>query len=96
MSGLCPLWSNEAFRRSLIAALWGWNCALREGWPEQLRAAGLLKQIFGRLDSASTFGAHDAARASETPAQTLDRLLEFPSHRLAVYGSLAPAKRTTT
>ena len=94
MPGLSHLWSNEEFRRSLVAALRGWNSALSEGWPEQLRAAGLLKQIFDRFDSTATFTAHHAAHTSaETPMQTLDRLLEFPSRRLAVYGSLAPGKK---
>jgi gamma-glutamylcyclotransferase (GGCT)/AIG2-like uncharacterized protein YtfP len=94
MSGLSQLWSNEEFRRSLVTALRGWNSALCEGWPEQLRAAGLLQQIFDRFDSASTFAAHHAVRtSSETPGQALDRLLNFPSRRLAVYGSLAPGKK---
>src|ERR1700704_37474 len=108
MSGLSQLWSNVEFRRSLIAAIRGWNIALDQGWPEQLRAAGQMKQIFDRYASAggpaghhSTSAAHQisagqqAARApsSETPEQTLDRLLGFPSHRLAVYGSLAPGKK---
>jgi gamma-glutamylcyclotransferase (GGCT)/AIG2-like uncharacterized protein YtfP len=101
MSGLSQLWSTEGFRRSLIAALRGWNSALNEGWPEQLRAAGQLKQIFDRHGiSVSAF--HDSmpadrhamrARSPETPVQTLDRLLDFPSRRLAVYGSLAPGKK---
>jgi gamma-glutamylcyclotransferase (GGCT)/AIG2-like uncharacterized protein YtfP len=101
MSGLSQLWSTEGFRRSLIAALRGWNSALNEGWPEQLRAAGQLKQIFDRHGiSVSAF--HDSmpadrhamrAGSPETPVQTLDRLLDFPSRRLAVYGSLAPGKK---
>ena len=94
MSGLCELWSKEEFRRSLIAALRGWNSALTEGWPAQLRAAGMLKQIFVRYDSDSPSSEqHSAYPSSETPVQTLDRLLDFPSRRLAVYGSLAPGKK---
>jgi gamma-glutamylcyclotransferase (GGCT)/AIG2-like uncharacterized protein YtfP len=94
MSGLCELWSKEEFRRSLMAALRGWNSALTEGWPEQLRAAGQLKQIFDRYDSASFSAEHRSAYpSSEIPVQTLDRLLDFPSRRLAVYGSLAPGKK---
>jgi gamma-glutamylcyclotransferase (GGCT)/AIG2-like uncharacterized protein YtfP len=106
MSGLfCQLWSAEGFRRSLLAALRGWNSALNEGWPEQLRAAGQLKQIFDRHGisvSASVSAPHDSmpadraarrAGSPETPVQTLDRLLDFPSRRLAVYGSLAPGKK---
>jgi gamma-glutamylcyclotransferase (GGCT)/AIG2-like uncharacterized protein YtfP len=104
MSGLCHLWSTEEFRRSLIAALRGWNSALSEGWPEQLRAAGQLKQIFDRYDDHSVtpqgsasadqqIVRHMAHAAPETPVQTLDRLLDFPSRRLAVYGSLAPGKK---
>jgi gamma-glutamylcyclotransferase (GGCT)/AIG2-like uncharacterized protein YtfP len=95
MSGLfCQLWTKEEFRRSLFAALRGWNSALNEGWPEQVRAAGQLKRIFDRYDSASPCAGQDAGNASsETPEQTLDRLLDFPSRRLAVYGSLAPGKK---
>lgn len=106
MSGLCELWSKEGFRRSLIAALRGWNSALNLGWPEQLRAAGLLQQIFDRhcsiSISASISTPHDSMPANqharlagspETPVQTLERLLDFPSRRLAVYGSLAPGKK---
>jgi gamma-glutamylcyclotransferase (GGCT)/AIG2-like uncharacterized protein YtfP len=106
MPDLSQLWSKEGFRRSLIAALRGWNSALNQGWPEQLRAAGLLKQIFDRhcsiSISASISTPHDSMPADqhaklavspETPVQTLDRLLDFPSRRLAVYGSLAPGKK---
>jgi gamma-glutamylcyclotransferase (GGCT)/AIG2-like uncharacterized protein YtfP len=94
MSGLCQLWSNEEFRRSLFAALRGWNSALDEGWPEQLRAAGQLKQIFDRYNPSSVSAEPPPAHATpETPMQTLDRLLDFPSQRLAVYGSLAPGKK---
>jgi gamma-glutamylcyclotransferase (GGCT)/AIG2-like uncharacterized protein YtfP len=94
MSGLCQLWSNEEFRRSLIAALRGWNSALSVGWPEQLRAAGQLKQIFDRYNSTSVSAEQQQTHtAPETPVQTLDRLLDFPSRRLAVYGSLAPGKK---
>lgn len=94
MPGLCQLWIKEEFRRSLIAALRGWNGALSEGWPEQLRAAGQLKQIFERYNSTSVSAEQQQAHAMpETPVQTLDRLLDFPSRRLAVYGSLAPGKK---
>ncbi|HEY1528447.1 MAG TPA: gamma-glutamylcyclotransferase family protein [Candidatus Angelobacter sp.] len=106
---LCQLWDQEEFRRSFVAALRGWNSALDAGWPERLRAAGLLKQIFDRYDSSSPANRrsaeardgsehaaeHGAAHplSPETPSQTLDRLLDFPSRRLAVYGSLAPGKK---
>ncbi len=81
---LSPLWSNEPFRQRLIAALRAWNSALRSGsLAEQQHAAGLLEQF---CTSAAT------GRA-ETPSETIDRLLGFPSHRLAVYGSLAPGKK---
>ena len=90
MSGrISQLWSNEESRRSLVAAIRGWNSALSQGWPEQLRAAGLLKQIFRRYDSTPA----SSAPETETPTQTIERLLDFPSHRLAVYGSLAPGKK---
>ena len=57
--------------------------------------AGQLKQLFDRYDSSAELSGHHLERtvSSETPAQTLDRLLDFPSHRLAVYGSLAPGKK---
>lgn len=114
MSGrLCQLWKQEEFRRSLITALRGWNAALDAGYPEQLRAAGLLKKIFDRHDSAATADPRSREQDSaaqltlgdpsadpvaghgspETPSQTFDRLLNFPSRRLAVYGSLAPGKK---
>jgi gamma-glutamylcyclotransferase (GGCT)/AIG2-like uncharacterized protein YtfP len=101
MPGLSQQWSNEEFRRSLVAALRGWNSALSAGWPEQLRAAGQMKQVFNRHESAASAGDHSLSAAHhptfpptpETPAQTLDRLLDFPSRRLAVYGSLAPGKK---
>jgi len=107
---LCKLWDQEEFRRSLVTALRGWNAALDAGYPEQLRAAGLLKRIFDRHESPAaadhrsaqerassarqTMGdASPHAGSPETPAQTFDRLLGFPSRRLAVYGSLAPGKK---
>jgi gamma-glutamylcyclotransferase (GGCT)/AIG2-like uncharacterized protein YtfP len=108
-SRLCQLWNQEEFRHSLVTALRGWNSALAAGWPEQLRAAGLLKQIFDRYhssapanprlaearDGSGHAAEHGAAHplSPETPSQTLDRLLDFPSRRLAVYGSLAPGKK---
>jgi|SRR5689334_18540021 len=87
MSGrLSQQWSNEVFRRSLVAALRGWNSSLSEGRPEQLRAAEQIKKIFNHVDNT-------AQASSETPEQTLNRLFDFPAHRLAVYGSLAPGKK---
>jgi gamma-glutamylcyclotransferase (GGCT)/AIG2-like uncharacterized protein YtfP len=94
-SRLCQLWSQEESRRSLSAALRGWNSAISEGWPGQLRAAGQVKQIFDRYDSGFPSAGHHSQHpaSAETPLQALDRLLDFPSRRLAVYGSLAPGKK---
>jgi gamma-glutamylcyclotransferase (GGCT)/AIG2-like uncharacterized protein YtfP len=82
-------WSNEERRRSLIAAVREWNSALKAGLPQQIQAAGQLTQICEQYGAAPASPAPDA----ETPSQTINRLLDFPSHRLAVYGSLAPGKK---
>jgi gamma-glutamylcyclotransferase (GGCT)/AIG2-like uncharacterized protein YtfP len=77
-------WNNEQFRQSLITALRAWNHApLSIPEVDQQLAATLLKRLFIPL----------ATEYAETARQTVDRLLDFPSHRLAVYGSLAPGKK---
>lgn len=86
---LSPLWSNEPFRRSLIAAVRLWNSALQASLPQQIQAAGQLEKICEQYGASPASSAPDA----ETPSQTIDRLLDFPSRRLAVYGSLAPGKK---
>jgi gamma-glutamylcyclotransferase (GGCT)/AIG2-like uncharacterized protein YtfP len=101
MSGLSQQWSDEEFRRRLVAGLREWNSAQSAGWTEQLRAADQIKQVFERDNSAaaapdSSVSATRHTRQSaapETPAQTVDLLLDFPSRRLAVYGSLGPGKK---
>jgi gamma-glutamylcyclotransferase (GGCT)/AIG2-like uncharacterized protein YtfP len=82
-------WSDEQFRRSLIAGIRGWNNALSHGAGEQLLAADLLQQHLRPYDSTPA----SSAPEDPTPAQTVDRLLDFPSRRLAVYGSLAPGRK---
>jgi gamma-glutamylcyclotransferase (GGCT)/AIG2-like uncharacterized protein YtfP len=83
-ASLSQLWSKEPLRRSLIAALRSWNSNLRSGSVAgQQNAAGLLEEL---LSSPAT-------ERVETPLQAVDRLLDFPSHRLSVYGSLAPGKK---
>jgi len=61
--------------------------------PEQLRAAGLLKQIFYRFDSTLIHPPPHAAHTFRINTNaTLDRLLEFPSPT-SCNGSLAPGKK---
>jgi gamma-glutamylcyclotransferase (GGCT)/AIG2-like uncharacterized protein YtfP len=86
---LFQLWSNEPFRRSLIAAVRLWNSAVKASLPQQIQAAGQLEKICEQCGASPGSSAADA----ETPSQTIDRLLDFPSRRLAVYGSLAPGKK---
>ena len=86
---LSQLWSNEPFRRSLIAAVRLWNSAVKASLPQQIQAAGQLEKICEQCGASPGSSAADA----ETPSQTIDRLLDFPSRRLAVYGSLAPGKK---
>jgi len=82
-------WSNEKFRGSLMAAVREWNSALKASLPQQIQAAGQLAQICEQYGAVAASPAPDA----ETPSQTINRLLDFPAHRLAVYGSLAPGKK---
>lgn len=96
--GLQQVWSNPDTRRKLIAALRVWNRALQTNAVEQLfEAACKLEKV---LQPGSVAGVENVASFSatmqspaETPRQIIDRLLDFPSCRLAVYGSLAPGKK---
>ncbi|HEY7404332.1 MAG TPA: gamma-glutamylcyclotransferase family protein [Candidatus Angelobacter sp.] len=108
MSGrLSEQWSNEGFRRSVIIALRLWNRALSSGphsGPEQQQqhAIRALQELWtpthaarkpempGESDSVKVSSGSDPA---EIPSAMMDRLLDFPSRRLAVYGSLAPGKK---
>jgi hypothetical protein len=90
---LSEQWSNEAFRRSATIALRLWNRALLSGsGPEQQHAVRTLQQLWTPTDAVRATEAAAGSAPAET-AETIDRLLDFPSHRLAVYGSLAPGKQ---
>jgi len=66
-----------------MAALRAWNRAQEFGdTAAQMGAAMILRELFA-----------EGQNAEETPQQAVERLLDFPSHRLAVYGSLAPGKQ---
>jgi gamma-glutamylcyclotransferase (GGCT)/AIG2-like uncharacterized protein YtfP len=93
------LWSNEEYRGSMIAALRSWNSALRAGVPEQMQAASQVAQIceqYGVTPAAPPELATSPPQTmvpQMTVSQMIDHLLDFPSHRLAAYGSLAPGKK---
>ena len=81
---LQQIWDNEEARRRLMSVLQAWNRARSSGdAAQQLLAAEMLNKL---LAGSST-------RDLRQPQQTVERLLDFPSHRLAVYGSLAPGKK---
>lgn len=91
---LSQQWSSEPFRRSVIIALRLWNRALRTGpGPEQTHAVRALQQLWTPTHAARLAETPAEAIPAEIPAEIIDRLLDFPSHRLAVYGSLAPGKQ---
>jgi gamma-glutamylcyclotransferase (GGCT)/AIG2-like uncharacterized protein YtfP len=81
------LWGHQEQRLRLVAALRTWNDALNPGTAAQREAAQMLDELWSELALV------DKQRQAETPPQHVDRLLDFPSHRLAVYGSLTPGKK---
>ncbi len=88
--GLTQRWSNETFRRSATIALRLWNRALSSGKElDRQHAAQMLQQLWTPTHAAWL----GEAAGEASPAEIVDRLLDFPSHRLAVYGSLAPGKK---
>jgi gamma-glutamylcyclotransferase (GGCT)/AIG2-like uncharacterized protein YtfP len=103
-SRLSEQWNNEAFRRSATIALRLWNGAggSRPGsGPERQHAVRALQQLWTPTHAVSLretqadAGFSKAAPVTEAAqiVELVDRLLNFPSRRLAVYGSLAPGKQ---
>ena len=87
---LTQQWSNEAFRRSATIALRLWNRAVfSETKLDQQNAVKALLELWTPTH-ASRLG---EKTGGSNFAETVDQLLDFPSHRLAVYGSLAPGKK---
>src|SRR5262245_45947404 len=83
-------WSSEAFRRGMTIALRLWNRAIVSGTgPLQQHAAEMLLNLWTPTHAARP----EKTPANTSPAEIVDRLLDFPSRRLAVYGSLAPGKK---
>jgi gamma-glutamylcyclotransferase (GGCT)/AIG2-like uncharacterized protein YtfP len=81
-------WNDQAFRRGLITALRAWNSSIGpESSAHRQHAAQVLLELCEGNAAGST-----KASSSTAALETVDRLLDFPSHRLAVYGSLAPGK----
>jgi gamma-glutamylcyclotransferase (GGCT)/AIG2-like uncharacterized protein YtfP len=84
---LRQIWSDEHSRRSMMAALRVWNRALYSGSEaEKERAVALMKEVW------TAPGAEPKTRTT-VAVEVVERLLDFPSCRLAVYGSLAPGKK---
>ena len=98
--GLQQIWNNPDLRQKLTAMLQAWNSALKSTAAERLGdVACMLEKLLHQttpFDVENTAPLAATQSPAETPQQAIDRLLDFPSRRLAVYGSLAPGKKTIT